>query len=287
MFADWIAQVSPSSLTGPIEVVRERPWSLVAKVPTADGLLWFKENRAGTRFEAALLGELARWAPDDVLTPVAVDAVRGWSLMPDGGASLREADSKPDVAHWQRMMARHAELQRRLVVRVPEMLAIGVPDQRPDTVMAQFDRLPVPDAVMELRPRWAELCAELAASVVPASLQHDDLHDGNVFASGRFFDWGDANVGHPFSVLLIALRVAAREFEEPEALDRIRDAYLDVWSDLADPAELRRSARIAAEVGKIGRALAWNRMLTTDADRAEYGDAVPGWLEELLEPNPL
>ncbi len=283
MFSDWISRVAPSPQTGPIDVIKDRPWSMVAKVPTADGTLWFKENRAGTRFEAGLLCALARWAPDDVITPIAVDAARGWSLLPDGGAPLRDLDPRPDAAHWERMLAGHADLQRRLAGRVLDMLAFGVPDHRPHAIMAQFDRLPVPAAVAKLRPRWSDLCDELAASPIPASLQHDDLHDGNVFASGRFFDWGDANVGHPFSVLLVAMRVAAQRLDAV-ALDRIRDAYLDVWSDLATGEELRRHAYVATEVGKIGRALAWNRALATEADRAEYGDSVTGWLEMLLEP---
>ena len=56
----------------------------------------------------------------------------------------------------------------------------------------------------------------MAASAVPMRLQHDDLHDGNVFADGRVFDWGDASVGHPFGVLLVTSRVAADRFGVPD-----------------------------------------------------------------------
>jgi hypothetical protein len=281
--AAWIDAVTPVPVTGPITTVKDRPWSYVATVPTGDGRLWFKANRGGTRYEAGLLDALSRWVPDDVLAPLAIDPVRGWSLQPDGGAVLRESDPPLDAAAWELVLVRHAGLQRRLASRVPDMLALGVPDHRPQALMAQFDRLPVPDAVAELRPRWANLCDALAASAVPASIDHDDLHDGNVFTSGKWFDWGDSSVAHPFAVLLIALRVAAQAYPDPVVLRRMRDAYLEVWSDVADIATLRAEADIARRLGKIGRALSWERSLSDDAARAEYGDAISGWLELLLE----
>jgi hypothetical protein len=281
--AAWIEAVTPAPLIGPVEPVRDRPWSFVAKVPTTDGVLWFKENRGGTRFEAGLLGALAGWVPDAVLAPIAIHPDCGWSLQPDGGPILREAEVAPGPEDWERVLTGHAELQRRLAERVPEMLELGVPDQRPDGLMAQFDRLPVPAAVAELRPRWADLCDELAASAVPASLDHDDLHDGNVFTSGKFFDWGDSNIAHPFAVLLVSLRVAGQRFPDPAVLDRLRDAYLEVWTDLADAPTLRREAEAARRLGMIGRSLSWSRSLPDEAARAEYGENVVGWLEELLE----
>jgi Phosphotransferase enzyme family len=276
MFAEWVAEMSPSPLVAPIEVIRERPWAMIAKVPTADGLLWFKENRAQTRGETFLLEALAKWAPDDVLTPIATDHARGWSLQPDGGPTI----DRPDAATWERLLSRHADLQRRLTVRTPDMLDAGIPDQRPESLMDVFDRLPVPDEVLALRPVLVAQCAELAASAIPASLQHDDLHGANVFVSGKFFDWGDASVSHPFGVLLISLRVAAEQLGDSVSA-RLRDAYLEAWSDLADRRALRRDVELATHLGKIGRALAWQRSLVSAEDWAEYGDAIPRWLNQL------
>lgn len=275
--------------TGEPQTVRERPWSLVAKVPTTSGLWWFKENRAGTRYEAGLIEALARWAPGRVLPPLAVDADRGWSLLPDGGPTVREATTAPDLSRWEELLSQHASFQRDVGVRVDGMLALGVPDQRPGRMPALLDALvdtlPLPEPVVAYRPVLAGLCEELAASPIPPSIQHDDLHDANVFADGRFFDWGDAAVAHPFGVLLITLRVAAQFFDGP-ALDRLRDAYLEPWSDLAGRSRLLRDVELAAQVAKAGRALAWQRALTqaTAEDLAGLDDPVGGWLEELVKP---
>ena len=127
-------------------------------------------------------------------------------------------------------------------------------------------------------------------------MQHDDLHDGNVFAGAdgyRFFDWGDASVAHPFGTLLVTLRsIAARRglaADDDPALARLRDAYLEPWTDRydrADPAWRRPAWR--SRVAPVSRSLSWRRALdTADPSRAEYADAVPGWLQELFAASPL
>src|SRR5262245_57305302 len=103
-YQDWIG--SYVNVTGELETIKERPWSFVVKVPTADGPVWFKENRGATRYEAALVHALARWAPGRVLEPIATDVERGWSLLPDGGPTLRDAGGD-----WAAMLADHARFQ--------------------------------------------------------------------------------------------------------------------------------------------------------------------------------
>jgi Phosphotransferase enzyme family len=275
---EWIDSVLPAPRGGEPEVARERPWSLVIKVPTGRGTYWFKENRAGTRYEAALIAALAAWAPGRVPTPVAVDAQRGWSLLPDGGPTLREAGG----ADWEVFLGGYARLQRDLAQHAGDMLALGVPDLRPRALPGHLDSLTIPPSVAGYLPTLRALCEELAQSPVPASIQHDDLHDANIFTSGQIFDWGDASLAHPFGTLLVTLRVAARLGQDVE---RLRDAYLEPWSDLAPRARLLREAQIAQQVAKVGRALSWQRALTGSPPEvvAEWEDPVSGWLEELLD----
>ncbi|HZM84129.1 MAG TPA: phosphotransferase [Candidatus Limnocylindrales bacterium] len=270
---------------GPIEVVKERPWSLVAKVPTACGLLWFKENRGQTLYEAPLLLALARWAPRRVLEVVAIDAGRGWSVTRDGGPTLREMDAEPDLARWERMLADHADFQRFLGVHAQELLSLGVPDQRPSLLPQLLDTFTLPPAVATYRPVLKQLCEELAASPVPLSLQHDDLHDANVFADGRVFDWGDSSVSHPFGVLLVSLRAAAQRFGDASVVPRLRDAYLEPWTSLAPRARLLREVELAVQVSKVGRALSWRRAVagSTPQQYAPWGETAQYWLQELLK----
>jgi hypothetical protein len=175
--------------SGPVEQTRVRPWSLVARVPVGDTTVWFKANGHCSTYEAPLLDALGRWAPGRVLEPIAVHARRGWSLLPDGGRTLREV-AADDPGHWEELLARHGELQRDLAPRAAEMIALGVPDMTaavlPGHFAAMLDDPQVGGSLPAERlallrayaPRYALLCEQVAASGVPVSVQHDDLHDG-------------------------------------------------------------------------------------------------------------
>jgi hypothetical protein len=289
------------TLVGEAPAARVRPWSMVAKLPVGDTTLWFKANGRSSRYEAGLLAALARWAPDQSLTPIAVDAEHGWSMLPDGGPTLREMSSQ-GLSDWEQFLGVHAQLQVDLVEHVDEMIGLGVPHLPTESLPGRFDALLDDDAVWALGepaqrdavaakvPAYREACAELAATAVPVSLQHDDIHDGNVFATDghQFFDWGDAYIGHPFALLLVSLRSAAHKFSLPHGgpeLLRLRDAYLEPWTSFAPHEQLAREVTLALFVAKVARALSWQRALVDADDEAmrEWGDAVPGWLGELLE----
>ena len=316
---DWVAARLGElgrSVVGEIEQPHVYPWSTVMRVPTAEGVVWFKANARGTAYEVPLLTALGGWCPDRVLVPLAADPERGWLLLPDGGTILRAAQGgQTDLAHWERVLVEYAGMQRHLSPRADTMVALGVPDLRPAALPGHLADLladePVlmidePDGITadqldRLRSEqgaFAQRCDELAASGVPASLQHDDLHDGNVFVPYdgvgpyRVFDWGDASVAHPFTTLLVTLRVVADRFGLPNGapeLLRLRDAYVEPWTGEHDRSALVEACRLALLTGPVSRALSWRRSLldATPSARARHGAGVPGWLGELGEPTSL
>jgi len=304
------------SVLGEVEQPHVRPWSTVFRVPTADGPVWFKANARGTAYEGRLLEALGTWCPDRVLPPLAVDADRGWMLLPDGGTTLRNAQAgHTDLAQWQKVLVEYAELQRLLGPHAEEMVALGVPDLRPAALPGHLADLLADEPVLMIdepdgitsedlarlrseQDRFAQWCGELAATGVPASLQHDDLHDANIFlpydgeGPYRVFDWGDSSVAHPFTTLLVTLRVVAHFGKLPNGapeLFRLRDAYLEPWTAEHDRATLLEACRLALLTGPLGRALSYRRSLldATPSARARYGDGVPGWLVDLGAPGSL
>jgi hypothetical protein len=233
-------------------------------------------------------------------------------LLPDGGATLRAAGGAGSVESWEAMLRDFAVLQLELVPFAAQMVGLGVPDLRPERLPDLVaDLYADDDAQLVGRPggmtpevrarlgtehdRFAEQCRRLADSGIPATLQHDDLHDANVFVGDgryRFFDWGDASVAHPFLSLLVPLRVLARQLEVANGdpvLFRVRDAYLEPWSEYGSPEELRAQVDLALAVGPLSRALTWRRILrgVHPGERREWADAVPGWTAEYLEPGIL
>jgi hypothetical protein len=293
-------------VTGPIAQPHIRPWSTALAVPTSAGTVWFKASGPGTIHEAALVDALVGWGTPGVLTPLAVEPARGWMLLPDGGARLRDvAGGAPGIEHWLRVLPEWASIQRRLVPHVAALIALGVPDLRPaglpDRLAALADdpEVSVADGdrarLHELVPTYTRWCAELEAAGILPSLQHDDLGDGNVFvgeAGDRIFDWGDAGIAHPFGTLLVTFRsIASRGLgEAPEVtgtLDRLRDAYLEPWTDQHPLGELISLVPLAMRVAIVGRSLSWKRALQGIPmdDRGEWADSIGGWLMDLFQPN--
>jgi hypothetical protein len=273
---------------------RQRPWSQVAKITTAREPVWLKVNLGDTLYEAGLVRLLGTLVPAHVVVPLAVDAERGWSLSPHGGPTLREDHQTFDPAVWERLLAEYAQLQRVLTAHAGDLVAVGVPDlppaKLPDRLWELSANLPL---VRAQQQSFTEECAELTASGIASTLQHDDLHDNNVFAGPdtfAFFDWGDSVVSHPFGTLLVTLRVAAAKAEVKAGdplLARLRSAYLEAWTAEHSRADLERWAYLAVRVTKVCRSLSYVRALATadEAGWAEWGEGVTGWLEEMLEPD--
>ena len=141
-----------------------------------------------------------------------------------------------------------------------------------------------------------ELAGRLAGYGIPESLQHDDLHDGNVFLRDggyRIFDWGDSIVSHPFHTLVVGLRSAAWKFElEPgtPVLLRLRDAYLEPWTSFASRTDLLEAFQLGYRLGTLARALSWHGSLRSVPPQFRQRDdieSVPYGLRLFLENGPI
>ena len=295
--------------TGPIAQPHIVPWSTVLRVPTTVGDLYFKAVAPHLRHEVALTEALTRLAPDCVLPLLAVDAERGWMLMPDGGTRLREVvRAGRDVASWLSVLPIYAALQIALAGHVDEMLGLGVPDRRLPTLPGQYARLLEDREVLridrqpglsesqyrrlrDLAPRIEELCAELASYGVAETLNHGDLHDGNIFVDDgrpRFFDWGDGTVSHPFYSLrttFVSVEISLDLEEGAGELPQLRDAYLEPWTRYHPRDHLVAAFALARRVAPLHGALGWYAewLHMGEAQREEYAAPVPWLLQELLE----
>jgi hypothetical protein len=262
---EWIrAHVEP---TGELETTHERPWSTVVRVPVAAGSVWFKACAPVQAFEPRLSAQLAARSPGLVAEVIAFDEERAWLLLGDAGVPIGIYNAPPEA--WLEVLPPYAELQRGETAHAAGHLAHGVPDLRPAALAARFDDLarrdlPLDDDELErlrgLAPRFAELCAELAARGIPETIQHDDLHGGNVYADGgrlRVLDWGDSSVAHPFFSLIVTFRFLDEINKLPPGdpwYAQLRDAYLEPWGTGLVP-----TFDLALVVGGFAHAIAWAR----------------------------
>jgi aminoglycoside phosphotransferase (APT) family kinase protein len=275
----WIdAELKRLGITrdGEIEQPHVYVWSTVMRVPTDAGDLWFKANMDTLRHEAAVAELLSERLPDVVPPLLAVDRTSGWMLMTDAGEQLRDVIAREaSLDRWFDVLRQYAALQLRCIDDVDRLLAAGVPDLRMTTLPEKYHRL-VHSIDVEQRFRGAvpyveELCSQLTAYGIPETIQHDDLHDGQVFVrDGRnlVMDWGDACVSHPFFTLSVTLEgvIAWGLDDEEDSADIVpfRDAYLEPFA-ARYAGDLAAAVDVALRLGWAGRAV--NGHVPGDDDR--------------------
>jgi len=202
----------------------------------------------------------------------AVDLERGWMLMGDGGERLRElVERERDLGRWLDVLPHYGELQLSTAPNADELVALGAPDRRLTVLEGQYERLieEVEDLSAVERDRLracsedvAEMCRQLSTVAIPETVQHDDLHDGQVFVrDGRylFFDWGDSCVSHPFFSMSVTLEGGLAwgldDIEGSVDITPFRDAYLRPFASFAGREELEAAHTAALRLGWVCRAL--------------------------------
>ncbi len=250
----WIA--AHVEITGSIEQPHIRPWATALRVPTRGGAVWFKAAREGFAHEGPVLEAIGPLAPDLLPEVLAARSEAGWLLLADAGLRARE-----HPIDWRPLLADYAALQIAAAPLAGRLLDLGAPDNRPPALRERIETL-MPSltadtaAALEGRlPELDEAFAALQASPLPATLEHGDLHDGNVFVRdgrARILDWGDSAVGHPFLSLTVD--------EDPSA----RDGYLEPFTAFASRRELEAEVEIVLAHRLLLRALNWERVLRYD-----------------------
>jgi Phosphotransferase enzyme family len=301
--AGWLAEASEwieESLaelnrapTGPVEQVRTWALSAVLRVPTSDGSVFFKATVDLPLFvdEGRVMRGLARLFPRNVPRPLALDRRRRWMLLEDAGQPLgwdAPTEERERVLHTFGLMQATAARD------IDALLAIGCVERRPEWLAREVGLLLADDAALtgldeeeiaRLRadePLLVALCKQLAASSVPSSIAHGDLHLGNVARTGDsyvFFDWSDACVTHPFLDLIDVFRE-----EDAVTRDALRDAYLRAWVDYGSHDQLLSVWRLAEPLASLNQAVSYRYIASGVAPgtNQELDWAIPHWLRNVL-----
>lgn len=202
------------------------------------------------------------------------------------------------------VLPRYGQMQRAITPHVPALLTLGLPDMRPRVMSQRFHRALVRASsyverhggasdradyrrLEALRPAVTAWSEQLAALPGPPTLAHPSLHPGNILMPGadatpraKVLDWEGSVVAHPFTSLLIPLRYVQFQQQvrqDDRTLQRLRDAYLEVFSDLAPHADLVTAVELACQMGNVmctlacsqgrgKRAFQWLRLLLPDVD---------------------
>jgi Phosphotransferase enzyme family len=293
--AELAAQERPR--TTDIEVIKHSQISFLARVQTAEGALYLKAVPEFFARELPITAWLSRELPGGAPFVLACDRSLGALLLGDAGERTEvEATGWNGPAEhperWtlddSRALLRHlARVQRATETRLPELMDLNLSDHGPEYLLERLPILFEPERLLEgqpgglsaadierfkaLRPALEAALTRLAASRVPRTLGHGDLHEGNVVVrDGKFtlIDWSDASITHPFLD-------ANPRYLVPEAhAEAAAEAYLEAWAGLLPLSELRALLRDAEWAGEVYRALGLILGIQPHVeDDSEQGDA--------------
>lgn len=200
-------------------------------------------------------------------------------------------------------------MQIGLADHISELLSIGVPDYRLPALPGLYTKL-ITDVkslnldqpkgltsdelrrLEELSPRFEQICAQLAAYDIPASLNHGDFHDGNVLLkNGRvtFLDWADAGISHPFVSLrtfFVSIEIALdlEDYSFTPEMAALLDHYLELWQRFGSRDELLAAYQLSKCAASIVKADNWHLTISNikGPRREEYAWIVPELLKEFL-----
>jgi hypothetical protein len=297
------------TITGPLDAFHVRAWSIVVRVPTNAGQFYFKALCPVLRYEPGITKALSEWQPKIIMPVMAIDAERGWMLMPDGGVLLRRViETDHNLNHWKSVLHKYSELQIAMIPHVRELMNMGVHDRRLEELPSLYTSLindrqilliDQPDGLtleefeklQKNTSTFGAKCKELAGYGIPETLQHDDFHDANIFFDQdnlKFFDWAESFIAHPFFTMVVTTRVIAYQFgldENSKEIKGLQDLYLEHWQEYGNRRELSEAFRLAMVIGKVNRALTWHMVMSRIPEqlRGEDSGAVPGWLQLFLE----
>ncbi|MFF0265151.1 phosphotransferase [Kribbella sp. NPDC004536] len=295
------------AVSGRIEILGVGPWSTVLRIETDKQPVFFKAT--GVREVVGTLA-LGRRLPQNMPELIGADVERGWLLMVDAGERLRERiRPTKDATLWSGIMSHYSRIQRDVADHVGALLEMGVPDRRLARLPALLTEL-MDDAAFwrcgesrRLTPddrghieaalvTLSRTCDELAAIGIPESIDHGDLHDGNVLLGAgqvKFIDWGDIAVTHPFVSLRtlfvsIEISLGLPEYSFSPAMMALLQEYLGSWAEVASPRALERAFELAQCVAPVVRALSWHEAACAleGAVRRKYVNTVRELLLEFV-----
>lgn len=271
---------------------RLRPWSTLLVIDTEDGArYWFKAGLP----ELAPEGEILRWlgkvAPDAIARPIAIDHENRWSLTPDLGRSMRDAGHGSDISTLSSLLRSYARLQRASIGVTAQLADAGVSTLTPQDVARQIRAMRVP---AEIAQRVRDAARRLEDVGLPHTIQHGDLHPGNVFItnpapasfSAIIADWNDASIGNPLASLLAPLRqirAALPGAEGEKAAERLMRAYLSTWSEHARSSALKAAVPDALLIARSTELIIWRKALAraTHDERVQWGRHGTRTLQEM------
>jgi len=248
----WIQdQLDPLNLrlTGPFRQLTASPTFSLIRFETNGPAVWFKAVGGTNVREYGIITALAPLFP--FFLPRIIATRPEWSAWLTIEADGTSPDADSDFAVWNAVSTKLAALQVASLQQTDRLLSVGCRDLSVNALLNCVDeffatmqelmrrqtKTPPPiltsGELLALADRVKQVLSGLAASGIPATLNHLDFNPGNVLVYDRhciFIDWAEAAIGHPFLTFEYLLEYFTRLC--PERLVQRADlisTYLEKW----------------------------------------------------------
>jgi hypothetical protein len=263
------------------ETIQSTPWSQVFRFVTNQGHIYLKQMAPLFAIEGRLISYLSDHVTTRVPTVLAIDEEANCFLMLDAGMPLREFfQMQYRISPVCEALTCYAAIQQQCISHVDHILSLGLPDWRLQRLPPLYESLISQENMLlsdgltkeeltqlrSLQPSLIDLCMKLAAFGIPETIEHGDFHDNNVLIDDKRItvnDWGDATITHPFFSGVSWLESAKRNhgFDEQHVYyQKSLNAYLSVWSDFGNIAELSKAFELAKRIRPIVFAMSFSRI---------------------------
>lgn len=277
---DQLKRHSISTL-GSIEQVRVSHKSVLLRVPTSVGEVFFRASRRPLDINERLLDwELRPYFSEFMPGHIASDPRRGWSLACTSGSCIKiEGIHIEHLAELDEAVSALALFQQNTARHVPTFLELGLPDRQAgklaNIITPMIDEVASRRGVLsqeEIRilrervPRFQDACRRLASVDLPAVLEHGDYTPGAVpvFPGFAFPDWSEPCVTHPF--FRMGYPFIAGDRNDPNILNRARQSYLAAWSNYESASRLAEMFDLACLLAPLHYASAFYFMEAANAE---------------------
>ncbi|WP_354636037.1 aminoglycoside phosphotransferase family protein [Planktothricoides raciborskii] len=241
----------------PIEVVKNWALAIILRVPTTEGMIYFKASSPLFAQEAEFTRILAQRYRQNIPEVLATCPDKSWILMREIEGEILE--NMGDIFHWEAALHQWAKFQISAIEHRSDLIACGWVDLGVEhiakTLEGLFDpRLRLPWnygkklanrellQLLPLVPKLQKVLEQFRELNIPDTLVHGDLSPRNIYLRDQgfvYFDWSDTCISHPFFDLIRFLYEISKDLPDvTDARSRIRNAYLAPWTIYAPMEQL-------------------------------------------------
>ena len=279
----WVERELSRLSYGPvnnIEQLRTSKTSVMLRVHTDQAVFYFKTmvDIHWLANEPVVADTLGTHYPHLIPKPVCIDAARRWMLTAEFGPTLEDPERDQEML----VQAAHTYGQMQLdsAAHLTDLLETDVWGCDLERLLLTWEtylreskvmKLLEPEEVAALQrhlPQVKEYIRQLADSPIPQTIVHGDFGPYNIAQrNGKplVFDWTDVGISFPFFDMVELLHrvrpmsaggdASVRTPAVDAIKDRLKTAYLSVWTGCASLAELEHLWTISEPLGFVSMAL--------------------------------